>query len=76
MSFGDVMAIGFNKELPHSCEYCVYGKKSIFSDEILCVRRGVTALRDSCRGYKYDPLKRVPKRVKISDNYSPEDFEL
>ena len=28
------------------------------------------------RKYKYDPLKRVPERVKISDNYKPEDFSL
>lgn len=48
------------------------GRESLFSGEILCSKRGVTSVRDSCRKYKYDPLKRVPERVKISDNYKPE----
>ena len=70
------MADIFNKDLPHACSYCVYGRESLFSGEILCSKRGVTSVRDSCRKYKYDPLKRVPERVKISDNYKPEDFSL
>lgn len=70
------MADIFNKDLPHACSYCVYGRESLFSGEILCSKRGVTSVRDFCRKYKYDPLKRVPERVKISDNYKPEDFSL
>lgn len=46
------------------------------NNEILCIKHGVTELRDSCRHYKYDPLKRVPERIKIADNYKPEDFSL
>lgn len=66
----------FNKKLPRSCEYCVYGSQLEFDNEILCKKRGVTELRDSCRQYKYDPLKRTPKMPQISENYKPEDFEL
>lgn len=66
----------FNKKLPRSCEYCVYGNKLEFANEIICKKHGVTELRDSCRGYKYDPLKRTPKIQTISDNYNPEDFKL
>ena len=65
------MADIFNKDLPHACSYCVYGRESLFSGEILCSKRGVTSVRDSCRKYKYDPLKRVPERVKISAIISP-----
>ena len=42
----------------------------------ICKKHGVTDKRDYCRSYKYDPLKRVPQTVKISDNYSDEDFKL
>ncbi len=66
----------FNKKLPRSCSYCVHGKRSPMNNEILCKKHGVTELRDSCRHYKYDPLKRVPERIKIADNYKPEDFSL
>ncbi|MEE1075455.1 MAG: hypothetical protein U0K93_08260 [Acutalibacteraceae bacterium] len=66
----------FNKKLEHHCEYCVYGTNSEFSNEVLCLKRGVTDAKDSCRKYKYDPLKRLPPKAKISNNYNPEDFLL
>lgn len=66
----------FNKKIPPNCGYCVHGYPSEYSNEILCKKRGVTNLRDSCRHYKYDPLKREPNKVKIADNYKPEDFSL
>ena len=66
----------FNKKLPRSCEYCVYGSQLEVDHEILCTKRGVTELRDSCRQYKYDPLKRTPKMPQLSENYKPEHFKL
>lgn len=73
----DIMAEkAFDKKLPHSCEYCVHGERSVYAKEILCKKRGVTEYRDSCRKYKYNPLKRDPIKTKIGDNYSPEDFKL
>ncbi len=68
--------IGFNKKLQKSCAYCVHSIALEFSDEIACKKRGVMPSRDYCHSYKYDPLKRVPQKAKISDNYSPEDFKL
>ncbi len=70
------MSSVFNKNLPRSCRYCIFGKDSLISDEVLCIKRGVTAAGDYCRHYKYDPLRRVPMRAKIADNYKPEDFSL
>ena len=66
----------FNKELPRSCKYCAFGKNSLFADEVLCIKRGVTNANDYCRHYKYDPLRRVPEKVKIANGYNPEDFSL
>lgn len=66
----------FNKKLAHKCEYCLYGKPSELSGEILCIKRGVTEKRDSCRKYKYDVFKRVPERAQIVSDYTPEDFKL
>lgn len=66
----------FNKKLPASCSYCVYGTPTVYGKEILCKKRGVTEIRDSCRKYKYDPLKRQPQKAKIADGYSEEDFKL
>jgi len=66
----------FDKKIPPNCQYCVHSRTSIIPNEILCLKRGVTNGRDSCWRYKYDPLKREPGKVKIADNYKPEDFSL
>ena len=66
----------FNKKLAHYCEYCIHSINSEYSNEVLCKKRGVTDRKDSCRKYKYDPLKREPATAKIADNYKPEDFLL
>lgn len=66
----------FNKKLEKHCEYCTYGSKLDFDDQIICKKRGVTDKTDSCRSYKYDPLKRIPTKVKIADGYTEEDFKL
>ena len=66
----------FNNKIPPNCNYCIHGTASSFNDEIICLKRGVTNGTDSCRSYKYDPLKRKPNKVKLADNYKPEDFSL
>ena len=66
----------YNKNLPRFCEYCVHGKISVFEKEIICSKHGITNLKDSCKSYRYDPLKRIPSRIKINNDYNPEDFSL
>lgn len=66
----------FNKKLQKRCEYCVFGNLLENSNDVACKKKGITAKDDRCRHYKYDPLKRKPASLKISDNYKPEDFEI
>ena len=68
--------IGFNKDLKKSCEYCRYGTVLEFTNETICKKRGITDGRDYCRSYKYDPLKRTPKQVRIVKDFTEEDFKL
>ena len=70
------MADIFNKQLPKKCAYCEFSGQELFNGEILCKKHGVVKTGDFCRRYKYDPFKRVPKSVRPSDNYNPEDFSL
>ena len=66
----------FNKKIPASCSWCIHSNKSLFTDDIFCIKHGVLNKHDACRKYKYDPLKRTPKKIKPSDGYSPDDFKL
>ncbi len=68
--------VGFNKNLQKSCAYCVHSKQLELTNETICKKRGVMSKRDYCRSYKYDPLKRVPQKTKIADNYTADDFKL
>ena len=46
--------------------------------KVLCVKRGVVSPGDSCRGFRYDPLKRVPPPPAAPDfiHLKDEDFVL
>jgi hypothetical protein len=66
----------FNKNLEKRCGYCLFGRKSEFSNEVMCLKRGITDVNDCCRRFKYDPLKREPQRVKIDKDFTKEDFEI
>ncbi len=66
----------FNKDIQKKCEYCIHASPLGKNSEMVCLKRGIVNSDDLCRKYKYDPLKREPKKQLISDNYSPEDFVL
>lgn len=66
----------FNKEIAPACAYCKRGRKCPGSDRILCKKNGVMEAADACRRFRYDPLKRVPRRPQRLPVYKPEDFTL
>lgn len=45
-------------------------------DSVLCVKTGIRQLDSSCRSFKYDPLKRVPKKNIGIGHFTEEDFKL
>lgn len=67
----------FGKNIDPACEYCAFGRPSSDTKNILCSKKGVTSTYYSCRRFKYDPLKRVPKQPpRAKDEFKAEDFEL
>ncbi len=66
----------FDKTVIKKCEYCLSATPIGNDGEMICLKRGIVNSDDLCRKYKYDPLKREPKKQKIADNYSAEDFKL
>lgn len=51
----------FRREMEPRCAYCRQGE-AISEREVICLRRGLVMAEDSCRRFRYDPLKRVPPR--------------
>lgn len=67
----------FRKKIERRCAYCVYGGQ-VDEDWMVCRRKGPVSPSSSCRGFRYDPLKRIPSRTKpkAASRFRPEDFQL
>ena len=70
-------AMLFRKKIERSCSYCAFGGK-LDSDAILCSKKGLKQVGDSCRRFRYDPCKRVPFKAKAMDfsRFKDSDFSL
>lgn len=56
----------FRKNISKFCSYCKYAGK-IDESTFLCSKKGIVSSSHRCRRFKYDPLKRVPARIKPKD---------
>ncbi len=66
----------FNKSIVPKCAYCLKGCLLSGDEEVFCLKKGITESSDSCKSFKYDPLKRVPASKDIGREYKPSDFVL
>lgn len=66
----------YDKTIPPACIYCKNGQALGDGSEVFCKNKGIMSANDSCRAYKYDVLKRVPKIISIANGYKVEDFKL
>ena len=65
-----------NREIRPACVYCAVGKVSCDGKSVLCTKKGVMMPDSHCRGFRYDPLKRVPQPKAVMPEYSAEAFSL
>jgi len=66
----------FGNKVERACAHCKHGKKTANSESVFCPKKGVMSAYSSCRAYKYDPLKRVPKKIKLQSDLSEKDFSI
>ena len=60
-----------------NCNLCEYGHFDSEKKGFMCMLKGeVTNEDDSCKKFRYDPLKRTPDTVKLRSDFSEEDFSL
>ncbi len=64
------------KDVSPYCEYCAHGRLSPDKESVLCKKLGIVTKDFNCKKFKYDPLKRQPKRPKQLDKFNEEDFSL
>ncbi len=66
----------FNKDLPMRCEYCTEARPISGGKEFFCMKNGIVEAFDSCKKYRYDPLKRQPDNRSFGKDFDPEDLKL
>lgn len=57
-----------------ACRFCALGEAS--GKDILCSKMGPVSEDFCCRRFRYDPLKRVPKKMPKLPQFDPSDFTL
>ncbi len=70
------MAKLFGNDIEPACVYCLHGRTSSDGVMILCRRHGPVVPHYKCRKFKYNPLKRVPRRLPKLPSFSKEDFDI
>ena len=65
-----------NPKIQPACAYCAVGKLSCDETTVLCTKKGVMQPDSSCRAFRYDPLKRVPRAKPKMQEYTAEDFSI
>lgn len=67
----------FKKETEPQCGLCEYGSLIPDGTAVICRKAGgIMQPFSKCRKFKYDPLKREPKTIRISSDFSKDDFAL
>lgn len=65
-----------NTKIDPKCEYCEHGRLSPDGETVLCPKKGVVARDFSCRRFRYDIMKRTPRKPPKPRSFSEEDFKL
>ena len=63
----------FGNNIKPCCDYCEF---SAVSDGKIGCSKNKTFENEKCRSFKYDPLKRVPKKNIGIGSFTEEDFKL
>ena len=67
----------FEKDIEPRCGYCQRGTP-LEDGEVMCVKKGIVTAAGACRGFRYDPLKRIPPKPMTAsfDHWKDEDLTL
>ena len=66
----------FRKNIEPRCAYCAHSRP-LDENSVSCRKKGPMAQTDSCRAFRYDPLRRVPPNPAVlKTDFTDADFAL
>ena len=67
----------FKGKTEPQCGCCEYAELAPDSNVAVCRKiGGIMQLHSKCKKFRYDPLKREPKKVLFSSDFTKGDFEI
>lgn len=70
----EVINMLFRKKMDRCCRHCA-NCTNLDENTVLCTKKGVTATRENCRKFVYDPTKRIPVKAKAVDFSKFEEYD-
>ena len=64
------------KNVEPRCGYCQHGQEAPNGQSVLCPKKGILDKDASCKKFRYDPLKRIPRGAPEPLTFSERDFSL
>lgn len=52
-------------DISKKCAFCEYASKTLDEEKMLCKKKGVVHADYSCHAFRYDLMKRLPKRLPV-----------
>ena len=50
-------------DISKKCAFCEYASKTLDEEKMLCKKKGVVNAEYACMSFRYDLMKRAPKRL-------------
>lgn len=50
-------------DIAKKCAFCEYASKTLDEEKMICKKKGIVHADYSCRSFRYDLIKRTPKRM-------------
>ena len=67
----------FKGDTEPQCACCEFAEITEGSDVVVCRKiGGIMQLHSKCKKYKYDPLKREPKKLIFTTEFTKDDFDI
>ena len=66
----------FGDTIKPACGYCLFADDAPEDGAIICTRKGRVSAGFYCRRFRYDPLRRIPKKAPRLPKLSPDEFKL
>lgn len=50
-------------DIAKKCAFCEHASKTLDTEKMICKKKGIVHAEYTCRAFRYDLMKRTPKRL-------------